>query len=520
MLTPVDAIAKYRFYRWSLAAAIGLLTLLLVLALRFYEESRRIAHSQQGLVAHTVQQLDMLIAPVDRVPLGFDAFYGMDCPQIQPKLMQQAAALQTLRSIVLVRDGRLVCSSLRGTLNQPFTAILPVLPPKDRQLVLIHADEPALREPLMLLWKSFGPRDDSGQIYIFNIRLLTGFLLEPQPPYADRLVLNVSGNSLEYHKATLTSPQELHETPQFTWHSARYPFSISLYALSAHRLAATQLYQHLPLALLLSLLVAGAAWLAAGRRMTLAHPLGYALAHQEFAVFCQPIVDCHSERCVGIETLLRWDSPRYGAVPPNVFIPLAEEHGLIVPLTRYLMEQVAQQIALFPASADFYISVNVDSRHFERQQIVRDIEQVWLPCQPQPTLMVELTERSTLAEIDPGLIARLKALGVLLAIDDFGTGHNALSTLKALNPDALKIEQGFTAAIGTDAVNATVTDMIITLAQRLNLKLVVEGVETAEQIAYLRERQVEAVQGYYYARPMLLTAFPAWLAAFDAARGR
>ena len=103
---------------------------------------------------------------------------------------------------------------------------------------------------------------------------------------------------------------------------------------------------------------------------------------------------------------------------------------------------------------------------------------------------------------------------MLLAIDDFGTGHNSLSYLKGLNPDVLKIDQSFTAAIGTDAVNATVTDMIITLAQRLKLKLVVEGVETAEQIAYLRERQVEAVQGYYYARPLPIQDFPAWLAAF------
>lgn len=514
MLTPDHTSAKYRLYRWGLAAGIGLLSLLIILGLRFYEESRRIAAAQQTLVAHTAQQLDMLIWPVDRSPLGYDAFYGMPCPQIQLKLLRQAADLQTLRSIVLVRDGMLICSSLIGPLNLPFSSVLPDLPDHEKQLALRSTPGLNRGEPLMLMWKPFGPNDDSGQIYTFNIRLLARFLLEPQPPYADRLVLNVSGNSLEYHKNGLTPQVQLSGLPQYTHHSPHYPFSISLYARPAYQLALAQLLSHLPLALLISLLVMAAVYVAAGTRMSLAHPLSHALAREEFAIFCQPIVNCHSGRCVGIETLLRWNSPRFGPVPPDVFIPLAEQHALIVPLTRYLMAQVAEKFALFPQDPAFYISVNVDSRHFHQQQILQDVEQVWLAKQPSATLMIELTERSRLTDIDGNQIHRLKALGVLLAIDDFGTGHNSLSYLKGLNPDVLKIDQSFTAAIGTDAVNATVTDMIITLAQRLKLKLVVEGVETAEQIAYLRERQVEAVQGYYYARPLPIQDFPAWLAAF------
>jgi EAL domain-containing protein (putative c-di-GMP-specific phosphodiesterase class I) len=129
--------------------------------------------------------------------------------------------------------------------------------------------------------------------------------------------------------------------------------------------------------------------------------------------------------------------------------------------------------------------------------------------------MLELTERTRLQELSAQQIAKLKAMGVMLAIDDFGTGHSSLSYLKTLNPDVLKIDRAFTASIGTDAINATVTDTIITLAHRLKLKLIAEGVETLEQANYLRERQVDSLQGFYFARPMPIDIFPQWLERYE-----
>lgn len=129
--------------------------------------------------------------------------------------------------------------------------------------------------------------------------------------------------------------------------------------------------------------------------------------------------------------------------------------------------------------------------------------------------MLELTERTALSAIQYDQIRTLKDMGIMLAIDDFGTGHSSLSYLKNLSPDVLKIDRGFTAAIGTDAVNATVTDTIITLAQRLKLKLVAEGVETEEQADYLRSREVNALQGYYFAKPMPIHVFPLWLQQYE-----
>ena len=158
-----------------------------------------------------------------------------------------------------------------------------------------------------------------------------------------------------------------------------------------------------------------------------------------------------------------------------MFIPLAEQHELIIPLTRYLMNTVTENLQLFPPRPSFYISINVAAEHFKTLNIIDDIRQIWLPAHPMPSLMLELTERTALSAIQYDQIRTLKDMGIMLAIDDFGTGHSSLSYLKNLSPDVLKIDRGFTAAIGTDAVNATVTDTIITLAQRLKLKLVAEG---------------------------------------------
>lgn len=127
--------------------------------------------------------------------------------------------------------------------------------------------------------------------------------------------------------------------------------------------------------------------------------------------------------------------------------------------------------------------------------------------------MVELTERDVLQDGDQHMAEHLHFKGVQLAIDDFGTGNTSLSWLEKLRPDVLKIDRSFTSSVGIDSVNATVTDIIIALANRLHIVTVAEGVETLEQESYLRSHGVDVLQGFYYARPMPVEAFPAWLAS-------
>lgn len=126
--------------------------------------------------------------------------------------------------------------------------------------------------------------------------------------------------------------------------------------------------------------------------------------------------------------------------------------------------------------------------------------------------MIELTERDALRDVDYHIVREMQNQHIRLAIDDFGTGNSSLSWLEKLRPDVLKIDKSFTNAIGTDAVNSTVTDIIIALGQRLNIELVAEGVETPAQAHYLRQHGVSLLQGYLYAKPMPLRDFPQWLA--------
>ena len=213
-----------------------------------------------------------------------------------------------------------------------------------------------------------------------------------------------------------------------------------------------------------------------------------------------------------MEILLRWNNPRRGAISPEVFIPIAEGDNLIIPLTRYVIAETARRLDAFPRDRQFHIAINVAARHFANGLLLHDLHNYWFSMNPVQQLVVELTERDVLQDGDQHMAEDLHQKGVQLAIDDFGTGNSSLSWLETLRPDVLKIDRSFTSSVGIDSVNATVTDIIIALANRLNIITVAEGVETQEQESYLRDHGVDVLQGFYYARPMPIEAFPAWLA--------
>ncbi|MBH1928914.1 EAL domain-containing protein [Serratia rubidaea] len=516
MLMTQFAVNKYRHYRWLLSGAVGLAILFISLYIRYYQEVKTIDRSQQQLAAHTVAKIERLLQPASEQARHTMALIGRSCNIVTPTLRYRAAQNQALRSVLLVKDNDIYCSSLFGPRQYRLDALFPQLhPDADTQLVLRPSLAVAKGVPTLIMWTPQSREARSGILHVFNIDLLSTFLLEPQLPYAQRIVLNVDGQSLEYAKREIIDSSTLSGDLRYTAASNRYPFTISLFGPSTQRMALEALPAHVPLALLISLLAAYVVYLITANRMSLSYHISHAINRREFQVYCQPIINGASGRCLGIEILLRWNSKRQGWISPDVFIPLAEQHGLINPLTRFLMTTVVENLALFPPRPSFYISINVAAEHFNAQTILADIRRIWLPANPMPSLMLELTERTALSEIQYEHIRALKDLGIMLAIDDFGTGHSSLSYLKKLSPDVLKIDRAFTAAIGTDAINATVTDTIITLAHRLKLKLVAEGVETAEQADYLCLRQVYALQGYYFAKPMPIQAFPQWLQDYE-----
>lgn len=197
---------------------------------------------------------------------------------------------------------------------------------------------------------------------------------------------------------------------------------------------------------------------------------------------------------------------------PDLFIPLAEHSGLIVPMTRALLRQTAAQLA--PHSGrfhpGFHIGVNITARHCQDLALVEDCREFLAAFAPgQVTLVLELTERELIepTDITRRLFDALHALGVMIAIDDFGTGHSSLGYLRNFNVDYLKIDQSFVAMIGADALSRHILDSIIELSGKLDLGVVAEGVETVEQCEYLAAQGVDFLQGYLFGRPLPVDEF-------------
>ncbi|MSL98648.1 cyclic di-GMP phosphodiesterase, partial [Escherichia coli] len=240
-----------------------------------------------------------------------------------------------------------------------------------------------------------------------------------------------------------------------------------------------------------------------------------AIKREQFYVAYQPVVDTQALRVTGLEVLLRWRHPVAGEIPPDAFINFAESQKMIVPLTQHLFELIARDAAelekVLPVGVKFGINIAPD--HLHSESFKADIQKLLtsLPAH-HFQIVLEITERDMLKEQEATqLFAWLHSVGVEIAIDDFGTGHSALIYLERFTLDYLKIDRGFINAIGTETITSPVLDAVLTLAKRLNMLTVAEGVETPEQARWLSERGVNFMQGYWISRPLPLDDFVRWL---------
>ncbi|MCH9297684.1 EAL domain-containing protein [Pantoea allii] len=504
-------VGQYRRKRLLIAVVIASIVLSLTLAFRYFEEKSYVQQRAISFADNAITRFDRMFSPLDVSANNMQGLVGMSCPDARFPLIEKISSLQTVRAILLVEEDRLYCSSIFGSRDISFSQTYPELALNEKRMLLSTDDYLLKGSPVLLLWTPTTLDNRSGILQAINIELMSSYLLEPQAPWVERAIFNVNGKSLEYGNPLIESTLPSEDEVTYTEASLRYPYTVTLYGPSPSRLALASLPSQLPLALMLSLLIGYVVWLATANRMSLSWQISYGITANEFMVYCQPLINARNGKCDGIELLLRWHNPRQGWIPPDVFIPLVERQNLIEPLTRFVLNRVVDALPDLPHSPHFHIAVNVAASHFRERAILEDLQNIWWPANPVPQLVVELTERDALPVVDQTVIAQLHDIGVRLAIDDFGTGHSSLSYLKDLQPDVLKLDKIFTASIGTDAINATVTDMVISLAQRLNISLVAEGVETQEQADYLRDRGVDHLQGYYFARPMPLEDFPAWL---------
>jgi sensor c-di-GMP phosphodiesterase-like protein len=511
MQTAQHIIRNYRRRRITLALSLAVLTFLATLGVRFLTIRSVNLQRVDEYGSYAVATMENLLSPHDELGLRVAPLVGKPCNAVQGELRQYVARARTLRAISLIKNGILYCSSVFGNRAVPVNMLEPTLPSRHASLQLSVDNSLLKGSPVLVKWTSVGDSGLDGAMQVINIALLTQLMSAPEMPWVVRTALNVGDNHLVYGSNALGFPPPGTDDKETQFHSARQPFSISLIGPSASTLAVQRLPSQVPLALLLALLIGYMAWQASASRMSFSREITLGIARGEFEIWCQPLVHAQTHACTGVELLLRWNNPRQGWISPDIFIPLAEQENLIVPLTRYVIDRTIKHIDIFPASSDFHIGINVAADHFRNGLILNDLKRYWFACRPSQRLMLELTEREDLQHLDPQVFRQLRALGVRLAIDDFGTGRSSLAWLEMLKPDVLKIDKSFTAAIGTDSVNSRVISMIIELGQRLGITLVAEGVETALQEEYLRRQQVQILQGWLFARPMPPGEFPAWL---------
>ena len=263
---------------------------------------------------------------------------------------------------------------------------------------------------------------------------------------------------------------------------------------------------------------------SAFQRLKLETDIRKGLEQGEFKVFYQPIVSLKNGRIIGFEALSRWQRPT-GIVPPNDFITVADESGLIIPMNRQLMQDAARQLKSwqeqFPSDPPLYMSVNITSKQFALPNLCAEIAQIVEKAELKPQdFQLEITETITMT--DPihalTLLTQLRELGFRISIDDFGTGYSSLGRLQGFPADALKIDRTFISKMDADQDSEQIVKLIVTLGHALRMKVVGEGTETEDHVNRLKNMGCEMAQGYFFSKPVDDQAINQLLAKFTWSR--
>ena len=254
---------------------------------------------------------------------------------------------------------------------------------------------------------------------------------------------------------------------------------------------------------------------AASDRLRLENELRQAQARGEFSLSYQPQVDTRGNRIVGAEALLRWQHPVLGNLPPNQFIKVMEESGMILEVGTWIMEEACKAVGELIRKGlidgnDFNLCVNISPRQFRQTDFVERVENCLRICElPRDMLKLEITEGIVIQNLDDTIakMLKLKELGVSFAMDDFGTGYSSLTYLKRLPVDALKIDQSFVRDATTDPNDAEIVRAIVAMAASLNLSIIAEGVELQEQLDFLTQLDCHLYQGFLFSEPLSVAGF-------------
>lgn len=246
------------------------------------------------------------------------------------------------------------------------------------------------------------------------------------------------------------------------------------------------------------------------QQLELETDLHAALANDQLQLYYQPLIDLKTNQICGMEALLRWPHPVRGFISPLHFIPIAEETGLIIPIGEWVLREACKQIRIWHQMGftALKIAVNLSEKQLRQENITDVIKEILFETNLDSRFLeLEITETAILDEAVTDVIKAFKSMGIGLAVDDFGTGYSGLSYLKRFSVDKLKIDQSFIRDIPKNNDSMTIVSAIIAMAKELRINTLAEGVETEEQLQFLKSKGCDFIQGYYYSKPIEAKSF-------------
>jgi sensor c-di-GMP phosphodiesterase-like protein len=483
----------------------GLLPVMLGFGILYLQAERVLQHSTRVTADEALRQFELMLDNTAQSANELLPLAGKNCDDVKLALREQVTRRPFVRSSSLVWEDNLYCSSLFGDSQQKVSGDDFV----QGKLWLMHGN-PVTPDTAVLVYRASEGKGAA-------LTTLDGYHLTNMLRLIGRdtiLLLQVGPNWLSVDGKVHEGALPALPLAESVLTSSRYAFTVAAGFPKGEnwRYMASEYPPLFSLLIFFGVASGAIGYVLQRRSWSPTHEMQRALAAEEFVPWFQPVVHGDTRKWSGTEVLMRWKHPKEGLVRPDLFIPFAEDSGLIVPMTRSLMRQTAQLLGPVSSSFSepFHIGINITASHCKDLELVKDCREFLSAFAPGSIyLVLELTERELIkpSAITLELFEQLHALGVMIAIDDFGTGHSSLGYLRQFNVDFLKIDQSFVAMIGIDALSRHILDTIIELSAKLDLGIVAEGVETEEQRDYLTAHGVNFLQGYLFGRPMPGTEF-------------
>ncbi|ALR77421.1 cyclic di-GMP phosphodiesterase [[Enterobacter] lignolyticus] len=498
---------------FSVGRRILFLSLALGIAIAF------LASSVQFMISHhkRTEQFDTITHDLQKY---LDGYFGellttidtlqpltmSPCEQVSAELTSRAAFSLNVRAFLLVSDGHAVCSSATGKMDVPLKELVPQIDASKALDLRIVPGTPMMpNRPAFLLWVRSPLLENRGILTSINANLMPVILYSSRLNQFSGISLVANGTAISTYSTRPVDVKTLRTSPVRSAQVSGIPLTLNVYG---DEWSIDNIQYALLLGAVCGLLAGLLCYYVLTVRLRPGKEITLAIKRGQFYVVYQPVVESETMKIRGVEVLMRWNHPTAGEIPPDAFINFAEAQQLIVPLTRHLFELIARDAPalkkMLPPGAKLGINIAPAHLHAESfQQDLRDFSAM-LPAN-YFQLVLEITERDMLNQhLAMKLFEWMHHEGYEIAIDDFGTGHSALIYLERYAFDYIKIDRGFINAIGTETVTSPVLDAVLTLARRMKLVTVAEGVETPEQAAWLREHGVNFLQGYWISRPLTL----------------